>query len=407
MRPGPVRRFRPFPVRRHRLSPAVSRGCSGCFYSPGIVSRTCFSGPPSDSPSIAFKSVKIWFSLSLRSGAAQAAFVRPARLRAEFRLSSDDRLSAVRFSGLPPGPGLLFRSFAVRFVHGPYLVSFCVQFCSFFVRFGSVRLILRPVPSASVRFSVSFVCSVLSSFHVLCPLTGELLLFSRILYTSRCDFQMYFLSENMSFLRIVQIIDINPKKFTVSGYSFLPSQKRQNSKIASFFRTAGLAVETTAKRHPILPAAIKKTYSIAAQKRGTNTAQKLTLYFKAKETKSFISFCLFSFILFAFLNTCFQKKTALLSQAIFSRHPRYISLLPSSTDNRRQTRQNKIGLIGHIRLIEKFLSPCFHSFLSSVYFPFPSPCPVAARIRAHTNTTQNRTNDTFYFLREVIYYSFE
>lgn len=393
MRPGPVRRFRPFPVRRHRLSPAVSRGCSGCFYSPGIVSRTCFSGPPSDSPSIAFKSVKIWFSLSLRSGAAQAAFVRPARLRAEFRLSSDDRLSAVRFSGLPPGPGLLFRSFAVRFVHGPYLVSFCVQFCSFFVRFGSVRLILRPVPSASVRFSVSFVCSVLSSFHVLCPLTGELfILFSRILYTSRCDFQMYFLSENMFFLRIVQIIDINPKKFTVSGYSFLPSQKRQNSKIASvFFRTAGLAVETTAKRHPILPAAIKKTYSIAAQKRGTNTAQKLTFYFKAKETKSFISFCLFSFILFAFLNTCFQKKDGL----AFTSHFQQTSALyfPFTSFNRQQT-PNKTKQDRTYRSYKTyrkiFITLLSQLFIFCIYsISFPLPC---RRTDSHTHKYYTKSN---------------
>ena len=50
---------------------------------------------------------------------------------------------------------------------------------------------------------------------------------------------MYFLPENMSFLRIVQIIDIKAKKFVVLEYSSRPSKNRQNSKRTSFFRFPG------------------------------------------------------------------------------------------------------------------------------------------------------------------------
>ena len=123
--------------------------------------------------------------------------------------------AAVRGSGLPPGSGLLFRSFAVRFVHGSYLSSFCV-------RFSSVRLFLLQLVSASscsVRScSFPFVLPfrsfllVLFGFPVrfelvpLClrPLTGDLFIyFPRILYTECNDFQMYFLAKNMCFLEIM------------------------------------------------------------------------------------------------------------------------------------------------------------------------------------------------------------
>ena len=170
--------------------------------------------------------MKIMFGLSSCSGAASAASVVPSgfvsvRLRPALprrrrvRFKSGWPLSAVRFSGLPPGTGLLFRSFAVRFVHGSYL-RFVLLFVS--VRFASAWFssfqfgLLRFRSSCLVRFRSfrsRFVVPVLSLFHALCPLTGDFIIyFSRILYTTWEEFQMYFLSENMFFLRIVQDIDI-------------------------------------------------------------------------------------------------------------------------------------------------------------------------------------------------------
>lgn len=51
--------------------------------------------------------------------------------------------------GLPPGPSLLFRSFAVRFVHGSYLDGFVFSFRSFRPAFACL--------SGSLRFPVRFV----------------------------------------------------------------------------------------------------------------------------------------------------------------------------------------------------------------------------------------------------------
>ena len=49
------------------------------------------------------------------------------------------------------------------------------------------------------------------------------------------DFQMYFLPENMSFLRIVGIIDIKAKFFDAITYLFRSSGNDENDKRASFF----------------------------------------------------------------------------------------------------------------------------------------------------------------------------
>lgn len=218
---------------------------------------------------------------------------------------------------------------------------------------------------------------------------------------------MYFLSENMSFLRIVQIIDINPKKFTVSGYSFLPSQKRQNSKIASVFSRRRTGRRNHRETASYSPGGDKKDILHRGAKTGNKYSTKVNVLFQSKRNKEFYFILLVFFYSFRFSQHIFSKKDGL----AFTSHFQQTSALyfPFTIFNRQQTpnKTKQDRLIDHIRLIEKFLSPCFHSFLSSVYFPFPSPCPVAARIRTHTNTTQNRTNDTFYFLREVIYYSFE
>jgi len=73
--------------------------------------------------------------------------------------------TAVRRSGLPPGSGLLFRSFAVRFVHGLYLefVLFVRSVRFQFVSFSSCRSfcivrfeLIFPFAPAHMRFSLLF-----------------------------------------------------------------------------------------------------------------------------------------------------------------------------------------------------------------------------------------------------------
>lgn len=165
--------------------PAVSRGCSGCF-SPA---RGSVPGPGSpgrlfDSPSIEFRSVKILFSSSLRSGAVMAPRrpIRPASSpsalpRPAFTGSVQVRQRVAPPSGFPvyhPVPTsssarLLFVSFmgciSVR------LVSFLVQFQFSSASFHPARSFLfvpfcSLVPVRSVLFSLVVRFVFLSLFHV-------------------------------------------------------------------------------------------------------------------------------------------------------------------------------------------------------------------------------------------------
>ena len=124
--------------------------------APGFGSRVRFSGPSFQRP---FDRVQVSENRArpeLCSGAACAAFVHPSGVRpprSALPGSAPAKSGPVRMagfppsgvSGLPPGSGLLFRSFAARFVHGLYLVSFRFQF-SFGFRSLSVQL------ACSVRF---------------------------------------------------------------------------------------------------------------------------------------------------------------------------------------------------------------------------------------------------------------
>ena len=65
------------------------------------------------------------------------------------QVGSEGRSAPSEDPGLPPGPGLLFRSFAVRFVHGSHLDGFVFSFRSFRLAFVCL--------SGSVRFPVRFV----------------------------------------------------------------------------------------------------------------------------------------------------------------------------------------------------------------------------------------------------------
>jgi hypothetical protein len=206
-------------------------------FCPGVVSRARFSGGLLDRlrssssqrnqvrPELSFRG-RLHGLRPFRPAGSSSFSALPRPAPARFGSSSDERFPAVRFSGSPPGPDLLFRSFAVRFVHGLYLVSFCVHFSSVqFVLFRS----LQPAWFVSACFRSISVC-ILFRFELILrvgPAHRRLffILFSRILYTTGAEIPMYFLSENMSFLRIAQIIDIKAKKFDALGYSFRLFQK--------------------------------------------------------------------------------------------------------------------------------------------------------------------------------------
>ena len=137
------------------------RSFSGRFSGPGFGSRTVFSGPPGGNPSSEFKSVKNRVRPEFGSGAVSYGPPGPVSVRPPAPLPQSSRSvrpagpAAVRGSGLPPGSGLLFRSFAVHFVHGSYLSSFCVRFSSFACLAFSLSL-LGPVPFVPACFRSFF-----------------------------------------------------------------------------------------------------------------------------------------------------------------------------------------------------------------------------------------------------------
>lgn len=130
-------------------------------------------------PELAFRRRVSGFRRSVRLRSVLPAL--PARLP-PVQVQFGDRLSAVRFSGLPPGVGLLFRSFAVRLVHGSYLVSFCVQFSSFCLVSFSRTVFF--VSACSCSFS-NLVC--LSRFELILRVVPAhrrfILYYSRVYYT--------------------------------------------------------------------------------------------------------------------------------------------------------------------------------------------------------------------------------
>ena len=65
------------------------------------------------------------------------------------------------------------------------------------------------------------------------------------------------------------------------------------------------------------------------------------------------------------------------------------------------------GLIGLIKLIKIEFIYYFRHFLSFLIFLIFTAFLSAALRSSRINTTQNQTKDTFYFFREVLYYSFE
>ena len=243
---SPLRRS-PFPSVSSSSSSFVSCGFPRLFRlllqlrgsAPGAASP----GRLFNSPSIGFKSVKIMFGLSLCSGAAPAASVVPSgfvftRLRPALSRRPPSSVQ-VRMAGFrrprsrsttrswPPVP-LVCCSFRSWFVSQ---VRFVVPFNS--ACFSSVRLALfasARFPSFQSRFVVLF----LSSFSRVVPAHRRFnIYFSRILYTTGGDFQMYFLSENMFFLRIVQDIDINfeiPKRMDTVFFTIPETTQKSQKK---------------------------------------------------------------------------------------------------------------------------------------------------------------------------------
>ena len=278
--------------------------------------------------SIGFKSVKIMFGLNLRSGAAHTASVRrfpsasdlPARLPPSSGQVRMGVISAVHFSGLPPRSGLLFRSFAVRCVHGSYLssVRFVVQFSS--VQFSSVQfssscfVLFCPSCSTllvSVRFSVSSIRFVLSSSYALCPLTGVLfILFSRILYTISREIQMYFLSESMLFLRIVQIIDVKAKKFDALEYSTRPSRKPAKTikEQAIFYTPDRQATKKRLEKRSGFLSTTKKTCSVTMLRQASEETEEFGLFPTRTDANKFRPNKLVFLYCFQSLFSCFQRK---------------------------------------------------------------------------------------------------
>ena len=153
-------------------------------FGPGFGSRSRFSGPSFNAPSIGFKSVKIVFvSLSLRSGAASAAFVRSVRHVSVRLVSASLSAGASTRFPVPPSEIPVYHpapsSCSARWLFVLFMVSISfrvVRSSSFSTRSdsspGSPRIGLvsaRParacLDSSSVHPAVHRVHSVSSSFQ--------------------------------------------------------------------------------------------------------------------------------------------------------------------------------------------------------------------------------------------------
>ena len=319
----------------------------------------------------------------------------PLPRRRRVRFKSGWPLSAVRFSGLPPGTGLLFRSFAVRFVHGSYL-RFVLLFVS--VRFASAWFssfqfgLLRFRSSCLVRFCSfrsRFVVPVLSLFHALCPLTGDFIIyFSRILYTTWREFQMYFLSENMFFLRIVQDIDI----FLGFRSGWRPFFRNDRNHAGIAKKRSSFDVLTKDGRTRT------ETASDHDKSQWTKEEQKSLYSLRSQNEYIFFVF-LPSLYCFIFSAAVFIKQpgSAMTNYRIFE----HIFIIFShcfllTKHNRKIGHISLTRHICHTRIFfciflvnNSLLSFLFVSFLLSAFKTACHP--------GQTNTTQNQTNDTFYF----------
>ena len=155
----------------------------------------------------------------------------PVPAPAKFSSSSDGRLPPSAIPVYHPvlascSARLLFVSFMVR-ISGSFYCS--VQFSLFQFRSSC------PVRFRSFSFvSVSFRRIVFELIFTRCARSQAIYIyFSRILYTTGGDFQMYFLSENMFFLRIVQDIDINfeiPKRMDTVFFTIPETTQKSQRK---------------------------------------------------------------------------------------------------------------------------------------------------------------------------------
>lgn len=221
---------------------------------------------------------------------------------------------------------------------------------------------------------------------------------------------MYFLSENMFFLRIVQIIDINPKNFDALGYSFRPSQNSEKSKLTSDFTSPDGLTKKNTKRHPLFsatkPAKTKSTCRVPAQKQKPAATRKLNIPWIQKGRIEFCIISLIFLLIFVSVSNIFPKNHLSPRRSIFSRHlPSFFSFALCKTQTTKKTK--KIRLISLIRLIKQYLNFYNIHSLSFIVVPFFASLSVAAFPLTRINTTQLLSKDTFYFLRAVIYYSIE
>lgn len=143
----------------------------------------------------------------------------------------------------------------------------------------------------------------------------------------------------------------------------------------------------------------------AASKQVSEEIKNLKIFRRKETINSLIFSYLFSFIASIPGTRHFQRKNNVNRKSHFSaeiRHPFFFFCILHKIQIAGKTKE--IRLMCLIRLIKRDLFLLFHRFLSFANIFFSVSGSVAAHLHVHTNTTQNRTNDTFYFSGEVIYY---
>ena len=161
------------------------------------------------------------------------------------------------------------------------------------------------------------------------------------------------------------------------------------------------------KPYPIFSTATKNTCSVAMSQQASLQAKKLETNRKLRNKQTFILFRSFSYIFW--LNFTFSaNKASTLAKGRVSAIVSFSSIhLGSLQKTQAASNHKKIRLIGLIRLIKFSFVSHPKYFLSVLNNLFSVPLSTASSLRTRINTTQKITKDTFYFFREVLYYSFE
>jgi len=215
---------------------------------------------------------------------------------------------------------------------------------------------------------------------------------------------MYFLSESMSFLRIVQIIDVKAKKFDALEYSTRPSRKPTKTIKEQAFLYPGQADNKNGTKKPSgFPSATKSTYPATILRQASEETGSLDCFPQKQTQINPVLFNSFSYIIFRGHFRIF--KGSIFNITCHTPADIHIRLFSFSfTKSIDPAYKQATGFTGITRLTKTLFNILIYRLLTFLYSFLFTSFPTAASCCTCINTTQNQLENTFYFLGEMIYY---